>query len=135
MREFGAGTAMHEERNKVGQTAIRSGSPLQDGLLINSGVAYNFAYLSFQEFLAAANLIGDPHGNRRARVLGEFLRGDNWWKEVLSFYLELSSNTKELYEWISEAAQSCKGAESEVAGGQSRLALQHLRLTFPDLAF
>jgi hypothetical protein len=108
---------------------------IQDGLLINSGKAYNFAHLSFQEYLAAANLIGDPHSNRRARVLGEFLRGDNWWKEVLSFYLELSSNMKELYEWIHAAADSCKGAESKVAEVQSRLLLQHLRLTFPDLAF
>lgn len=108
---------------------------IRDGLLEVSGATYTFSHLSFQEFLSASTLTGDPNDNRRNRILKEFLGGDNWWKEVLCFYLEISSNIKELYEWITTSAAEFKTSEEkELAVRQSRILLAHLRLTFPDLA-
>jgi hypothetical protein len=104
---------------------------LQDGLLIASGTFFSFAHLSIQEFLAAANLAGDPNNDRRSHILGEFLRGNNWWRETLMFYLELSSNTKELSEWISDAAG--KTGNRDMAESQARALLLHMRTSFPDL--
>jgi hypothetical protein len=107
---------------------------LQDGVLIRAGGVYSFAHLSFQEFLAAASLIGDPGADRRTEILREFLLGDTWWKEVLSFYLELSSNMQELSNWIMNVAAEFKGKDGDISYAQSRILLQHLRTSFPELA-
>lgn len=107
---------------------------LQDGLLISTGGMCSFAHISFQEFLAASNLVGDPSSRRRTRVLREFLQEDNWWKEVLAFYLELSANTEQLHDWIAETRSKLPAKRQETALVQSRLLLAHLHSSFPDLA-
>jgi nucleoside phosphorylase/glycosyltransferase involved in cell wall biosynthesis len=59
-----------------------------------------FSHLSFQEYLAAHNFVGDPTDKGRNRALGEYLRGDNWWLGTLQFYIELTSNRTEILQWV-----------------------------------
>jgi hypothetical protein len=78
---------------------------VRDGLLIVSGRHAQFPHLSFQEFLTARDLMGDPHARRSTFVLNRYLRGDDWWREVLGFYIGLSGKTKELREWVKSATK------------------------------
>ena len=68
---------------------------LQDGLLIPIGVNYAFAHLSFQEFLAAKDLF-EPNGRKAARAFRQYLSGDDWWREVVLFYMGLSPDPRTL---------------------------------------
>jgi hypothetical protein len=104
---------------------------LQDGLLISAGTSYGFAHLSFQEFLAAWHLRGDPVGRRATVLLGEFLRGDTWWKEVLCYYIGLSGNPKELREWVSGAAKKLDSESARLT--QAGVLLREIGYAFPDL--
>lgn len=68
---------------------------LHDGLLVPVANGYAFAHLSFQEYLAAKDLL-EPRATRAAEALGRYLRGSDWWKEVLSFYVAISGQPKEM---------------------------------------
>jgi predicted NACHT family NTPase len=59
-----------------------------DGLLTKSGDVLQFSHHSFQEFLAANDFIGSPEPTRVNRALEAYLRGDDWWGQVLEFYLD-----------------------------------------------
>jgi len=72
---------------------------LEDGLLLRGGKTLSFSHLSFQEYLAACDLL-DPSGNRQLHALRCFLQGDNWWREVLSFYIESSARPDECEQWV-----------------------------------
>lgn len=72
---------------------------LEDGLLVRVG-GLQFAHLSFQEYLAAKDLTTDPTGERQKLVLRRFLRGEDWWREVLAFYVSMSQRPDEIAEWI-----------------------------------
>ena len=76
---------------------------LQDGLVMRVSSAVMFSHLSFQEFLAARDL-SDPTGSRQTQALKMFFRGDDWWREVLSFYVALSSRPLEIEQWIAKVA-------------------------------
>jgi len=71
---------------------------LHQGLLVQSGTSYLFAHLSFQEYLAARDL-NDPTGIRQGRALMSFLKGDDWWREVISFYINGHSSPSDLELW------------------------------------
>jgi predicted NACHT family NTPase len=72
---------------------------LEDGLLVRTGVTLAFSHLSFQEFLVAKDL-NDPNASRQQSVLRSFLSGDDWWREVLSFYLAMDKRPDEMEAWI-----------------------------------
>jgi hypothetical protein len=99
-------------RSAVNQTLIGlvESSPLllreclQDGILIRGGTRYAFAHLSFQEFLASRHL-NDPQGGRQKLALRQYLEGDDWWNEVLLFYVAASNQPNEIASWIAEAAK------------------------------
>jgi hypothetical protein len=74
---------------------------LEDGLLVRSGLGYAFSHLSFQEYFAAKDLV-DPRGKRQTEALRHFLEGDDWWKEVLSFYIGIGSDPEEVHLWINQ---------------------------------
>jgi len=75
---------------------------LVDGLLVSAGRSYAFAHLSFQEYLAAKQLLATrPHD--AALRLHWYFQGDDWWKEVLSFYIGLLQNPDDAEQWILQA--------------------------------
>jgi hypothetical protein len=73
---------------------------VEDGLLVRMGTSLAFSHLSFQEFLAARDL-QDPTGNRPKLAMARYFRGEDWWREVLSFYVTMSERPAEMDEWIS----------------------------------
>jgi len=73
---------------------------LEDGLLIRLGAnSLAFSHLSFQEYLAATELT-DPNGNRQQLMLKRYLSGEDWWREVLAFYVGMSRRPDETEGWI-----------------------------------
>jgi hypothetical protein len=72
---------------------------LQDGLLTRSGNSYAFSHLSFQEYLAAKDL-NDPSGRKQQLVVRTYLGGDDWWAQVLSFYISILGKPDEADHWV-----------------------------------
>lgn len=73
---------------------------LVDGVVSRAGELFFFSHLSFQEFLAAKHMLGDPKTNRIESVLAKVIRGDDWWQEVLRFYIGLSENPANVVRWL-----------------------------------
>jgi hypothetical protein len=73
---------------------------IQGGILINSGNMYTFKHLSFQEYLAAKDIQGDPSGRKSKQVLQWFLQGDEWWFQPLSFYCGMLGTPHETERWV-----------------------------------
>ncbi len=82
---------------------------LQDGIIIQIGEEYEFCHLSFQEFLVAKDL-NDPTGRRPNEVLARFYSGDDWWQEVISFYIAMSARPDETEHWLIREAVRNKDA-------------------------
>jgi hypothetical protein len=82
---------------------------VEDGLLVHVGAALTFSHLSFQEFLAAKDL-HDPMGNRHKQALNWYYKGEDWWKEVLAFYVTLTDRPGEMDEWLISRALSSSTA-------------------------
>ena len=74
---------------------------IQDGLLSPVGGNYTFYHHSFQEYFAAQDLC-DPTGAKQRKVLRWFLKGDDWWREVLGFYVGMAGNPTDLKGWITD---------------------------------
>jgi hypothetical protein len=72
---------------------------IQDCLLSPVGRSYTFYHHSFQEYFVAQDL-RDPSGQKQAKILRWFLKGDDWWKEVLAFYVGLAGNPATLKGWV-----------------------------------
>lgn len=77
---------------------------LEDGLLVQTGNSFTFCHLSFQEFLVARDL-NDPTGLRPNQALRWFYRGDDWWREVICFYLGMSTRPFETEQWLVKTAK------------------------------
>jgi hypothetical protein len=73
---------------------------LRDGLLSRSARTFYFSHLSFQEFLCALYYHGSPDRSGIEKSLDLFLMGDDWWREVIIFYIGLSQNPAELRHWL-----------------------------------
>jgi predicted NACHT family NTPase len=100
---------------------------LRDDLIVRNGSVYEFFHLSAQEFLAAKDLIGDPRGRGVKCVFREFLSGDNWWKEVVSFYVGLCGNPREFVNWLLTFKDADPTTEA------FRAVLDAVEAQFPDL--
>jgi hypothetical protein len=103
---------------------------LQDGLLVNTGAGVRFSHLSFQEYLAAEFLVmGDPSRDRVKLALKQFYSGDDWWKEVLTFYVTSTSNPGDTEDWLIKRAKECRASidSSAVLTGQFDERLGYLR--------
>jgi hypothetical protein len=72
---------------------------LQDGLIVSTGGGLRFSHLSFQEFLASEHL-NEPTGERLKVPLKEFLQGDDWWREVIAFYITRFGTPSDTEEWL-----------------------------------
>jgi hypothetical protein len=73
---------------------------IQDGIVVRTGSRYEFCHLSFQEFLTAKAYQGDPSHRGINRALQQYLEGDDWWFQVLRFYMGLSGNPGDLDRWL-----------------------------------
>lgn len=87
---------------------------IEDGLLTVAGEEgqYQFRHQSFQEYLTARELVSIPDSRPISKILEEFLKGDVWWKEVLDFYLLLSGNPIELFNWLNRVSKK-RGTRAE----------------------
>ena len=102
---------------------------LEDGLVQMSGGEIIFSHLSFQEYLASLEF-GDPSGERSNALLLGFLRGDDWWREVIGFYVGGPHRPDEMERWVKAGA---KKIESTVFndGGRSSFLISSIEEAFP----
>lgn len=89
-----------------------------DGLLTKSGHVLQFSHHSFQEFLAAKDFIGSPEPTRVNRALDAYLRGDDWWGQVLEFYIGISTNPTEITEWLTHQIWTLRSTSVKVSDSQ-----------------
>jgi predicted NACHT family NTPase len=73
---------------------------LRDGIITRSGPELHFCHLSIQEFLTAKFRLGDPSRKGLTASLRRFLDGEDWWREVLRFYIGLSDNPQAVQKWL-----------------------------------
>jgi hypothetical protein len=84
---------------------------LSDGVIQKSGSDYEFGHLSFQEYLAALELFNDPDKETADSCLASFLGGDQWWKDVMQFYVLMIRSPLSAMRWIegTRRAQELRG--------------------------
>jgi hypothetical protein len=81
------------------------GEFVEDGLLLPTGrLSYTFPHLSFQEYLAAKDAI-DPARQEERRVVRCYLGGDDWYKEVATFLVSMTTNPFRMRNWVVELAK------------------------------
>ena len=105
----------HDFKVAVGDVAMSANNSwrdmldeiLEDSLVTRVGENITFSHLSFQEYLAAKDL-SDPSGRRQAFALREYIRGREWWAEVLAFYLSSSARADEMEQWVSREFKKTK---------------------------
>jgi hypothetical protein len=91
---------------------------LQDGLIVHTGAGVRFSHLSFQEFMGAEYLKG-PKNDRLKLALRMFFSGDDWWTEVLIYYVTNTVQPAEMEGWLIERARAftrTARAESVLSG-------------------
>ncbi len=108
---------------------------VEDGLLTRVGTNLAFSHLSFQEFLAARDL-QSLSGHRAKQALRWYLAGNDWWREVLVFYVSLADRPEETDHWIADNARraSINAAGAEAVDdliARAEFLQQALRSTFP----
>lgn len=99
-----------------------------DGMVVRSGNELMFAHLSLQEFLVGAEL---AHRFGRAEfddTVKEFLAGDDWFREVLSFVMGLSPDPEAAFDWITRL----DGAGDGLGAGRQEELIVMLQDAHPD---
>jgi hypothetical protein len=102
---------------------------VQDGVLRKNPLGYEFAHISFQEFLAAKDLLGYPSDDRVRRIVRSLVEGNDWWSEVFRFYCSLAANPRELTLWLSREMRTL--AEQGVRSDRSHDLHSAIREAFP----
>jgi hypothetical protein len=95
----------------------------------------SFSHHSFQEFLTAKHMLGDLDTNHLNHLCEEYLKGSDWWLEVLCFYMDIAARPRELRGWLDERLRSVlKFARNQVADAAEERASvlkNHLESSFP----
>ncbi|MBV9761587.1 MAG: hypothetical protein JO340_13585 [Acidobacteriaceae bacterium] len=108
---------------------------LRDGLISEAGDMIGFSHQSYQEFLAAKDLLGHPDTSRANKYCEEYILGSDWWAESLRFYVDLASKPLETREWLLHRLEHCKKTARTISeeGMRKRveILLDHLRASFP----
>jgi hypothetical protein len=105
---------------------------LADGLLNRAGQSLQFSHFSFQEFMVARDLASGGFSQDLAAIVSQYLQGDDWWREVLSFFVGLSADPERLADWIESMAIH---SESTKHSSEARrlLLLRELQRAFPSV--
>lgn len=102
---------------------------LEDGLLVRLGNQLAFSHLSFQEFLVATDL-ADPTGERPNQALKKYFEGDDWWREVLGFYIGMTMRPADTESWFKRGMKSANAKSDQVIQRYEFL-IQCLKDTWP----
>ena len=81
---------------------------LADGLIHRSGEFFEFKHLSLQEYLAALEMFCDPFKETANGCLTLFLDDDQWWRDVMGFYVLLIRDPLGAVRWIQVQMKSRK---------------------------
>jgi len=104
---------------------------IHDGLLTPTGVTFTFAHLSFQEYLAAKSLF-EPNSKRAEKAMRDFLTGDDWWREVVSFYIALSADPKDVEHFIKRMTDNVIArTANDAVKSRAHFLLETLMMCFP----
>jgi hypothetical protein len=104
---------------------------LIDGILLRAGVGFSFPHLSFQEYFASRAL-ATPDMVAANDALREYMAGNDWWLDVLEFFLMGVAKPFRVDWWIAE--HKGNRATSELAD-RIRVLYSILRTRFPDHVF
>jgi hypothetical protein len=72
-----------------------------DGIICHEGNQLKFMHLSFQEYFYATDVLGQPQLGELRRTLRAFSRGDDWWRDVLRFYIGMTRDPESFASWVS----------------------------------
>ncbi len=138
-RDCSAGDVHSALRQRVSGLQQRTREVLSelivDGLLVPTGSLLSFPHLSFQEFLAAKDLMG-LQADRANLRLDSFLRGDDWWREVISFYVSFHEKPSEMEEWIKSGAVRARSkAPDEIVRSRGVDLCRVILTNFPSFKF
>lgn len=86
---------------------------LRDGIITQTAGQCRFAHLSFQEYLAVKERLGDLTHDKRDDMMKAYLKGDDWWREVIKFFIGLGETPEKSATWL--RAQLPKRREDERA--------------------
>ncbi len=132
-RDLRLATSAVLPRTTEKERALLQDELVTDGLVTKSGDVLQLAHHSFQEFLAAKDLMGSPQPFRANRALEEYLSGDEWWKEVIQFYIGLSTNPTEVMTWLKDRmGQGRNQYSSRISAGQIDALCSSILDAFPE---
>lgn len=106
---------------------------LEDGLVTATGDALHFAHLSFQEFLTAKFYANDVYPRNINQALEAYLLGDEWWEEVLKFYIGLAADSSHIAGWLaSKSTEIASMGRAQVADRRAARLFKALCDAYPD---
>jgi len=74
----------------------------EGGLIAGDGSRFWFCHLSFQEYLTARAYITDVNTNRIESAIKTFLLGDQWWADVVRFWIALVNDPSTILPWVDQ---------------------------------
>lgn len=77
------------------ETELMIDELLRDNIIDASADEFLFRHLSFQEFLAARYCAGRPRYTQIRYALNAFMKGDDWWRDVVRFYISMIGGSKD----------------------------------------
>jgi len=72
----------------------------RDAIVVRAGDSWQFRHLSFQEFLAARFCVRQPDDTKIREAIKTYIEGQDWWVEVIRFYIGLCGKSRDLLGWI-----------------------------------
>jgi hypothetical protein len=76
-----------------------------DAIICFEGSRLRFIHLSFQEYFYATFILGQAHTAELKRIVKSFDSGDDWWREVIRFYIGLTRDLRGLQKWLNRLSR------------------------------